>query len=352
MTQKWQNRGSVSNPANRFQRFEKALEADALAEQSRNPQTVAEERQCRRIISRNQSPDIPFAQSLNPYQGCEHGCIYCYARPTHAYLDLSPGLDFETRIQVKTNALERLREELRKPTYQCQPLALGANTDPYQALERDYRLTRGMLELLDECNHPVTIVTKSALLQRDLDVIARMAERNLAQVMVSVTSLDKSLMQSLEPRAAVPQRRLKLVQQLREAGVPVGVLLAPIIPFINDAELEDIVAAAAAAGAERMHYVMLRLPLELKEMFSDWLENHFPDRRNRVLNRLRDLHEGELYRAGFGQRQHGSGDYAEMIAQRFRLALKKQAILAQRSVTLDCGQFRPPAADSSQLPLF
>jgi DNA repair photolyase len=272
-------RGTQSRPKPRY--LDEAREDfdDGWGSQDPAPpalKTVVAEETARSIISRNQSPDIPFDRSINPYRGCEHGCVYCYARPTHAYLDLSPGLDFESRLFAKVNAAELLRAELNKPGYECKPIALGANTDPYQPIERKRKITRSIIEVLAEFNHPLTIVTKSALVERDIDLLAPMAEKNLVQVLVSITTLDRYLARHMEPRAAAPQKRLETLRTVSAAGVPVGVLFAPVIPFLNDHDLEKVLAASAQAGATSAGYVMLRLPHELKELFTDWLATHEP----------------------------------------------------------------------------
>ena len=307
---------------------------------------------CRTIISRNSSPDIPFDRSINPYRGCEHGCVYCYARPSHAYLGLSPGLDFETRLFAKAEAASVLARELAKPGYKPQPIMLGANTDPYQPIERSRRITRAILEVLSAHRHPVMVTTKSALVVRDLDLLAPMAAAGLASVAISVTTLDAPLARIMEPRASSPRRRLEAMAALAEAGVPVMVLAAPMIPFVNDHELEAILAAAARSGATSAGYTLLRLPLELKDGFTAWLEAHLPDRAGRVLGRLRDCRGGSLYVSDFGERMRGKGDYAELLAQRFAVACRRLGLASGRgTANLDCSQFQAPAAESRQLRL-
>jgi DNA repair photolyase len=303
--------------------------------------------QARTIISRNASPDVPFTQSINPYQGCEHGCVYCYARPSHAYLDLSPGLDFETKLFAKPNAAELLRAELAKPGYVCDPIALGANTDPYQPIEREWKVTRAILEVLAETGHPFSIVTKSALVERDLDLIAPMAARNLACVYVSVTTLDRRLARTLEPRAAAPQRRLATIRTLSQAGVPVGVMTAPIIPQLNDRDLEAILEAAAAAGARHAGWVLLRLPREVAPLFRGWLDAHAPLRAEHVMSLVRQLRDGRDNDPRFGARMRGSGPYAELIERRFAIACKRFGLTRERE-PLDTTQFRPPKAPASR----
>ncbi len=304
----------------------------------------------RSIIATNDSPDIGFDQSINPYRGCEHGCIYCYARPTHAWLGLSPGLDFETRLTAKINAADLLERELANPRYVPKVIALGAVTDPYQPIEREHRITRTVLEILDAASHPVGIVTKSALVVRDLDILARMAERGLVKVAISVTTLDRGIARKMEPRAATPQRRLDAIGALSAAGVPVSVMVAPIIPALNDSEIERILKAARDAGALEAGYVLLRLPLELKELFREWLGTEFPDRAQRVINILRSMHGGKDYVAAFGIRQRGQGPYAEQIGARFRLAARRLG-LNERRLGLRTDLFQRPVPRGGQLSL-
>jgi DNA repair photolyase len=315
---------------------------------------VAIER-ARTIIARNDSPDVPFDQSINPYRGCEHGCIYCYARPSHAYLELSPGLDFETKLFAKTNAAERLREELAKPGYRVSPISLGANTDCYQPAERKYRITRQIVELLAECGHPFTIVTKSALVERDLDLLAPMAKRKLVKVFVSIGTLDRSLARKLEPRAASPQRRLDVVRALNAAGVPCGVMVAALIPALNDKTMEHVLEEAAKAGAREAAYVILRLPNELKDLFREWLAAHYPDRAGHVMSIVRQMRGGRDNDPRFGERMRGTGNYAELISARFRLACQRHGLNGhgggRRPPELDCAQFVPPSP-AGQMKLF
>jgi len=302
------------------------------------------------IIATNDSPDLSFDRSINPYRGCEHGCIYCYARPTHCYLGHSAGLDFETILYAKHNAAKLLEAELSKPSYQARTIALGAVTDPYQPIERDLGITRSVLEVLERTAHPVGIVTKSAGVLRDIDILARMAERRLVKVAVSVTTLDRRLARSMEPRAATPPRRIEAIRRLSEAGVPVTAMVAPIVPALNDSEIEGILEAAAAAGAKEAGYVLLRLPLELKLLFREWLETDYPDKAGHVISLLRSMHGGKDYVSAFGHRQRGSGPYAEQIAVRFRLASKRLG-LNQRSGGLRTDLFRRPVAPGGQLNL-
>ncbi len=304
----------------------------------------------RRIIARNQSPDLPFDRSINPYRGCEHGCVYCYARPSHAYLGLSPGLDFETRLFAKPAAPALLDDELRKPGYVCRVMALGTNTDPYQPIEREYRITRGVLEVLSAHNHPVAIVTKSYRVVRDIDIRADMAARRLARVYISVTSLSRDLSRALEPRAATPPRRLAAISALTDAGIPTGVMVAPIIPALNDSEIEDILAAVAEAGAVSAAYILLRLPLETSDLFREWLRVHAPLKADHVMSLVRSMRGGRDYDATWGRRMTGEGAYADLIARRFDLA-KQRLGLAGRDWSLDETRFRPPPRAGDQLPL-
>ena len=310
---------------------------------------VSEER-ARSIISRNDSPDIGFSQSVNPYRGCEHGCVYCFARPSHAYLELSPGLDFETRLFAKTNAAERLRHELSKPGYVPSAITLGINTDAYQPIERRYRVTRQCLEVLAECGHPVSFVTKSALILRDLDLLGAMAERGLVNVHLSVTTLDNHLSSQLEPRAAAPHARLKTIRALAEAGVPVGVLVAPVIPMVSDQYLERILEAAHEAGARSASYVLLRLPHELKEVWREWLQLHLPERAAHVMSLVRQMRGGRDYDSRFGTRMRGEGPFADLIATRFVKAYRKHGYA--RLPPLDTSQFVAPRKPSPQGDLF
>jgi DNA repair photolyase len=303
------------------------------------------------IISTNDSPDVGFEQSINPYRGCEHGCIYCYARPTHCYLGHSAGLDFETKLYAKVNAAERLERELAHPRYEPKYMALGAVTDPYQPIERDELITRAVLEVLERTSHPVGIVTKSALVMRDIDILARMARRNLAKVAISVTTLDRTLARKMEPRAASPPRRLQAIKALSAAGVPVAVMVAPIVPAINDSEIERIMAAAHEAGANEAGYVLLRLPLEIKELFREWLKTEFPNRAARCINILRSMHGGKDYTPEWGVRQRGRGPYAEQIGTRFRLAVKRLGLNAW-TTKLRTDLFHRPVATDGQLKLF
>lgn len=295
------------------------------------------------FITYNESPDIPFDRSANPYRGCEHGCVYCFARPTHAYLGLSPGLDFESKILIKPDAAAILRKELGKPGYRCATLALGTNTDPYQPLERQHRIMRHILEVLRDCRHPVNIVTKSSLIERDIDLLAPMAEQGLASALISVTTLDKQLARALEPRAAAPKRRLETIEKLRQANIPTGVLVAPIIPQLNDHEIESIIKTVKSAGAQSAGYVLLRLPLEVAELFEEWLKQFYPLKAGHIMNLIKASRGGKNYDSTFFQRQKGTGSYADMLGQRFRLAARKYD-LDQSLPPLKTTAFKRPEA--------
>ena len=347
-------RGAVSNADGRYEPTTHVSEDDGWGVFDAEPpslKTTVTNEAARTIISRNDSPDIPFDRSINPYRGCEHGCVYCFARPTHAYQGLSPGLDFETRLFAKPNASVLLHEELRKPNYVCNVMALGSNTDPYQPIERERRITRGLLEVLAEYQHPVAIITKSALIERDIDIIAAMAQKNLARVYMSITTLDKTLARRMEPRAATPLRRLETLRTLHAAGIPVGVLTAPMIPALNDSELEDILEAAVEVGARWAGYVLVRLPLEIKDLFQEWLVEHYPLKAEHVMSLIRQSHYGKEYDATFGTRMRGTGVYADMIENRFRLACRRLGLNQQRS-PLDTRQFCVPLRSGDQLALF
>jgi DNA repair photolyase len=340
-------RGAAINPPNRFERQEAAPFDDGwstlatdFADLPPLPTTLTRDAS-RSVISWNQSPDIGFDRAVNPYRGCEHGCVYCYARPTHAYLGYSPGLDFETKLLFKPDVAELLEKELRKPGYVARPLALGSNTDPYQPVERTLQLTRAVLTVLDRCNHPLSIVTKSAGVVRDLDILQAMAKRRLVRVWLSVTTLDPALARTMEPRAPTPARRLQAVQELARANVPVGVLAAPMIPGLNDAELERILEAAAKAGARTAGYVLLRMPHEIKQIFEDWLHRHFPDRARHVLELVRETRGGALNDAKYGQRMSGTGPYADLLARRFSRAARQYKL--EDRPELDCAAFVAPA---------
>jgi DNA repair photolyase len=346
-------RGALGNREGRYERLSRTPVDDGWWQDTDAPPplpTLVSEDQSRTVIRRNTSPDVPFDRAINPYQGCEHGCVYCFARPTHAYLGLSAGLDFETKLYVKKDAARLLAAELRRKRYRAQPLMLGSNTDPYQPLERKLRITRAILEVLSGCEHPVAIATKSPLVVRDLDILAPMAGKRLVSVGVSVTTLDPALARKMEPRAGAPAKRLSAIRALADAGVPVSVLAAPVIPFINDHELERILEAAAAAGASAASRILLRLPWELKELFEEWLRAHFPDRAERVLACVRDCHGGNLYDARWGERMRGSGPWADLLHKRFDLACRRLGLATGSPATraLDCSRFRPPAEDCRQ----
>jgi DNA repair photolyase len=340
-------RGAVSNVQGRYEVNGRESFDDGWEHEEDCPKvwrTHVTEETAKSILTRNQSPDIPFGVSLNPYRGCEHGCIYCFARPTHSYLGLSPGLDFESRLYAKVNAPELLRSELSKPGYTVESIALGVNTDAYQPCEREYRLTRRVLEVLSECNHPVGLITKSSLIERDIDILAPMAEKRLAAASITLTTLDPKISRTLEPRAAAPARRLRAIRTLTEAGIPVGVSIAPIIPFVTEPEIEKVMEAARDAGAIMANYVVLRLPWEVSPLFQQWLEAHFPDRAQRVMNRVREMRGGKDYDASFGTRMHGEGIWADLIRQRVEKARDRLGLggPGMRFRTLDCGSFRRP----------
>ncbi len=313
--------------------------------------TEVRDEPARTIITRNDSPDISFDRSINPYRGCEHGCVYCYARPTHCYLGHSAGLDFETKLYAKPDAAKLLERELANPRYQPATIALGTNTDPYQPIERERQITRSILEVLERTGHPVGIVTKSALVVRDIDILAAMAKRGLAKVALSVTTLDKRIARAMEPRAATPAKRLDAVRRLSEAGIPTAVMVAPIVPGLTDAEIERILTASRDAGAAEAGYVLLRLPLEIKDLFREWLATEFPDRASRVIHLMQSMHGGRDYVAEFGVRQRGTGPYAEQIGTRFRLAAKRLGLNARRQ-SLRTDLFRPPVLAGQQMRLF
>lgn len=352
--QAFKGRGAVSNPAGRFESVDHEVFDDGWGNAEEEPEEPAAELRpdpARTVISRNDSPDIPFEASINPYRGCSQGCVYCFARPSHSYLNLSPGLDFETKIFYKANAAERLEEELRKPRYRPTPISLGINTDAYQPAERELRVTRGLLEVLWRYRHPVSLLTKSALITRDLDILGPMAEHNLVSAAVSVTTLDPDIKRRLEPRTAGPGARLRTIRALAEAGVPTGVMAAPVIPAITDHELEAILKAAAAAGARTAGYVLLRLPHELKQVFGDWLESHYPDRAAHVMSLVRQSRGGKDYDAAWGTRMTGTGAFADLIAQRFRAACRRHGLNKGTRPPLDTSQFRVPPRAGDQMNL-
>lgn len=348
-------RGAPANPEGRFETRTRVAVDDgwgALDEPLPPRETTITPENAKTIIARNDSPDIPFQQSINPYRGCEHGCIYCYARPAHAYMNLSPGLDFETRLYYKPNAAQLLDAELRKPGYRCSMISLGSNTDPYQPIERRLGITRSILQVLARFRHPLGIVTKgAALLERDIDLLADLARDNLVLVAISITTLQPELKRSLEPRAASPGSRLRVMQRLAAAGIPVMVMFSPVIPFVNDAEMERVLEAARDAGARRAGYVMLRLPYEVKDLFSDWLQAHKPERAAHVLSLVEQMRGGRLNDPRFGARMKGEGPYAEVIARRFQLACKRLGLNEGRYRPMDASRFRLPPQSGDQLPL-
>jgi DNA repair photolyase len=348
-------RGAASNPEGRFEHTRHQAEDDGWLreiEELPRPATEVREERARSVITRNDSPDIHFEQAMNPYRGCEHGCIYCFARPSHAYLNLSPGLDFETKIYAKTNLAETLRGELAKRSYRCKPINIGSNTDPYQPIEKRWRLTRAALELLAECKHPLTIVTKNALVERDLDLLVPMAKDNLVQVLVSINSLDNRLAAKLEPRASAPHRRLRILSTLSQAGVPVGVLVAPIIPALNERDMERILELAAEAGARSAGYTVLRLPHELKALFREWLDVHMPDRAAHVMSLVQQMNGGKDYDSNFATRMRGQGVFADLLRKRFDIATRRHGFARSRELELECGKFVPPRIASPQGELF
>ncbi len=340
-------RGAADNPQGRFETLTRSRETEAEV-QSR-PETMVTLQLARSIIARNDSPDLPFTQSINPYQGCEHGCIYCYARPSHAYLGLSPGLEFETRLFAKENAADLLRRELSRPGYRCELIALGANTDPYQPIEREHRITRGILEVLREFRHPVGIVTKGSLIERDLDLLEPMAREGLVQVFISIGSLDGEIARTLEPRAAAPYRRVETVRRLSAAGVPCGTLVAPIIPFLNDKDMEAVLEAVSEAGARMAGYTLLRLPWEVKDLFKDWLDRNYPLKAKHVMARIRDMRDGRDNDPRFGSRMKGEGQFAELLSKRFELACKRLGLNAGGRTRLDTTKFRRPGPTQGNL---
>ena len=352
-TEPHKGRGAVSRRDGRFETRPVDLDAEEAARRAASaPETVLTPMRAGRIISHNDSPDVPFSRSINPYQGCEHGCIYCYARPSHSYLDLSPGLDFETRIFFKPDAAARLLETWRKPGYACEPITIGANTDPYQPAEKTLRITRGLLELFHRHRHPVDLITKSNLVLRDVDLLADLAAERLCSVAVSLPTMDDALKRVMEPRVPSAEARLKTIARLSAAGIPVSVLVAPVIPALNDHEIERIVEAVAAAGARRAHYIFLRLPHEVKTLFAEWLQAHFPDRAAHVMSLVRQAHGGRDYDNRYGHRQTGSGAYADLIGRRFRAACRRHGLGGDRDrARLDTTRFRPPGTPQLGLDL-
>jgi DNA repair photolyase len=342
-------RGAVSNLQGRFEvngreRFEDGWTQEEEDEEPKPFKTHVTDEFAKTILTRNTSPDIPFNVSLNPYRGCEHGCIYCFARPTHSYLGLSPGLDFESRLFAKVNAPDLLRRELARATYVPEPIAIGVNTDAYQPCERELRITRGVLEVLHECDHPVAVISKSSLMERDIDLLAPMARKNLAIAAVTLTTLDPAISRTLEPRAAAPARRLRTIRALADAGIQVRVSVAPIIPFVTEPEIEKVLEAACEAGAVSAHYVVLRLPWEINPLFQEWLQAHFPERAQRVMNRVREMRGGKDYDSDFSTRMSGEGVWADLIRQRFTKTVQRLGmnLTSGRFTQMDITQFRRP----------
>jgi len=352
-------RGALSQIQGRFETEARSPFDDGWSDEEqidKTFQTTVTQERARSIIAHNDSPDIPFEQSINPYRGCEHGCIYCYARPSHAYLELSPGLDFETRLFAKTNAADLLKKEISSKVYRAKPIAFGTNTDCYQPIERRYRIMREVLEVLAACDHPLTLVTKSALIERDLDLLAPMAQKNLVKAFVSITTLDHRLARSLEPRAASPRRRLDALRALAGAGIPCGVMVAPLIPALTDHALEDVMAQAAGAGATMAGWILLRLPNEVRPLFKEWLAAHRPARAEHVISIIRQSRAGRENDPNFGSRMTGSGNFVDLIGKRFELACRRYGLnreddhMASRG-GLDCSLFRPPPPEG-QMRLF
>lgn len=351
--QRLRARGTASNETGRFEREVRVWADDGwdLPEEERLLRTEVREERPRSALSYNRSPDLPFDRSVNPYRGCEHGCVYCFARPSHAYLNLSPGLDFETRLIARPGIAEVLARELRAKTYRVATVALGTNTDPYQPCEAEHRLMRQVLEVLSAFHHPTAITTKGTLIERDLDILAPMAARGLLRVGISVTSLDAGLSRRLEPRAPAPERRLQMIRRLSEAGIPVRAMVAPVIPGLTDPELEAILAACRDAGAAAASWIALRLPLEVSPLFQDWLARHVPDRAAKVMARVREMHGGRDYDSDWGRRMRGEGLWADLIAQRFDKAVARLGLVKQMP-PLRSDLFRPPPRAGDQLALF
>jgi DNA repair photolyase len=348
-------RGAASNPAGRFEARNVEAQDDGwgiLDEPLPPLETTMQVDATRSIIARNKSPDLGFTQSINPYRGCEHGCTYCFARPTHAYFNLSSGLDFETKLFYKPDAAKLLKEELSAKNYECSPIALGTNTDPYQPVERKYQITRQILEVLSDCNHPASIVTKgAAIIERDIDILSSMSARNLIAVFISITTLDKNIKRTLEPRAASPAARLAIVRKLADVGVPVGVMVAPVIPVLTDHEMEKIVEASAQAGAKSVGYVMLRLPYEVKDLFREWLQTHEPLKAAHVMSRIHELRGGRDNDPRFHSRQRGEGVFADLFKQRFEIATRKFGLNRGMHIHLDTSKFVPPVLQGRQMSL-
>ncbi|WP_333683213.1 PA0069 family radical SAM protein [Pontibaca methylaminivorans] len=346
-------RGTASNPAGRYERLHSESESDGwdLPEEETVLRREVRAEDARRIITYNRSPDLPFDRSINPYRGCEHGCIYCYARPSHAWLGLSPGLDFETRLIARPEAPRLLARELRAPSYRVAPIAIGTNTDPYQPIEKEQRITRACLEVLAAFGHPVAMVTRGVLVERDLDILGPMAARGLLRVGISLTTLDAGLARRMEPRAPAPARRLAMIRRLSEAGIPVRIMASPLVPGLTDHELEALLAAGREAGAESATWIMLRLPHEVSALWQEWLARNEPGRADKIMTRLREMHGGKDYDSRWSHRMRGEGEYARMIGHRFRLATRRLG-LAIRTRELRCDLFAPPPEAGDQLSLF
>lgn len=347
-------RGALSNHEGRFERHARETVDDGWT-RAEEPLPVMRTRTRievpRRMITYNRSPDLPFDRSINPFRGCEHGCVYCFARPSHAYLGLSPGLDFETQLVARPDAARVLRQELANRRYRVAPLAIGTNTDPYQPIEREHGIMRECLEVLEETGHPTAIVTKGSLIERDVDILGRMAKRGLMRVGISVTTLDAKLSRLMEPRAPAPARRLQMIRRLAEAGVPVRIMASPMIPALTDPEMEAILKAGRKAGARHASWIMLRLPQEVSPLVQEWLAAHFPDRAGRIMSRLREMHGGKEYDATWHKRMRGEGPYAEMVARRFDLAIKRLG-LCKTAPPMRCDLFRAPVLEGAQMSLF
>lgn len=351
----FKNRGAFSNPEGRFETEKREEFIDDWYTEPEtelpNLETVLLQDKAKTVITRNDSPDIGFEQSINPYRGCEHGCIYCYARPSHAYMGMSAGLDFETKIFYKVDAATLLEKELSKKNYVCKTIMLGANTDPYQPSEAKLKVTRSILEVLHKYNHPVAVITKSSMIERDIDILAEMAKRGLAKVAVSVTTLSNKLKLILEPRTSAPKARLRTIQNLTTAGIPVRAMVAPVIPLITDVELEKILKFVSEAGALQASYVLIRLPYEVKDLFREWLAQHFPDRAQHVMNIINNMRGGKDYDSTFGKRMVGEGEYAKLLSQRFDIACKRYSLNIQNSSILKTDLFRKPTVESKQIEL-
>ncbi|WP_037315756.1 PA0069 family radical SAM protein [Ruegeria halocynthiae] len=353
MSSSIRSRGTATNASGRFEKFETEPCDDGWGPDDDLPplRTDVRDEVARSLITYNRSPDLPFDRSINPYRGCEHGCVYCFARPTHAYLGLSPGLDFETRLTARPNAAAILGQELSARSYKVSPIALGTNTDPYQPVEKARLITRECLEVLHDYRHPIAIVTKGTLIERDLDILSDMAQDGLVRVGISLTTLDADLSRRMEPRAPSPQRRLTIIRRLTEAGVPVRVMTSPVVPGLTDHELEALLEAGRDAGADAASWIMLRLPREVSELWQEWLKTHEPARAEKVMSKLREMHGGRDYDPRWGHRMRGEGEYAELIAKRFTLAVKRLG-LATRTAELRCDLFSKPAQAGDQLSLF